>query len=147
MTAVSEILPRPLAGVQYIKGRLYIMLHTMHERKTICADNHDDPTLALAAQEHLLDGVTATRAAELFGALSDPTRVRIVGLLAHMELCVGDLCLVLGMSQPAVSHHLRLLRTLRIVEARKEGKHVFYSLLDDHIHQLFHQGVDHIQQG
>jgi DNA-binding transcriptional ArsR family regulator len=147
ITSIRAILPRPLVGVQYIKGRLYIMLHTMDERKSICAGSHDDSTLALAAQEHLLDGVTATRAAELFGALSDPTRVRIVGLLAHMELCVGDLCLVLGMSQPAVSHHLRLLRTLRIVEARKEGKHVFYSLLDDHIHQLFHQGVDHIQQG
>lgn len=119
----------------------------MRERVTICADTHDDPALALAAQDHLLDGVTATRTAELFAALSDPTRVRIVGLLAHTEMCVGDLCLVLGMSQPAVSHHLRLLRTLRLVTARKEGKHVFYSLVDDHIHQLFHQGVDHIQHG
>ena len=123
------------------------MEYTMRERITICADDHDEPALALAAQDHLLDGVTATRAAELFAALSDPTRVRIVGLLAHTEMCVGDLCLVLGMSQPAVSHHLRLLRTLRLVTARKEGKHVFYSLVDDHIHQLFHQGVDHIQHG
>ena len=123
------------------------MVSNMNERITICADKHDDPSLAVAAEEHLLDGVTATRTAELFAALADPTRVRIVGLLAHTELCVGDLCLVLGMSQPAVSHHLRLLRTLRLVEARKEGKHVFYSLIDDHIHQLFHQGVDHIQHG
>ena len=123
------------------------MASNMSERITICADKHDDPSLAVAAEEHLLDGVMATRTAELFAALADPTRVRIVGLLAHTELCVGDLCLVLGMSQPAVSHHLRLLRTLRLVEARKQGKHVFYSLLDDHIHQLFHQGVDHIQHG
>ena len=119
----------------------------MTDQTTICTDKHHSPDLALAAQDHLLDGVTATRTAELFGALADPTRVRITGLLAHAELCVGDLCLVLGMSQPAVSHHLRLLRTLRLVEARKQGKHVFYSLLDDHIHQLFHQGVDHIQHG
>lgn len=119
----------------------------MNTRQAICTANHQDPTLAQAAQEHLLDGVSATRAAELFGALADPTRVRIVGLLAHAELCVGDLCLVLGMSQPSVSHHLRLLRDLRIVNARREGKHIFYSLLDDHIHQLFHQGVDHIQHG
>jgi len=123
------------------------MVSNMNERITICADKHDDPSLAVAAEQHLLDGVTATRTAELFAALADPTRVRIVGLLAHTELCVGDLCLVLGMSQPAVSHHLRLLRTLRLVEARKQGKHVFYSLLDDHIHQLFHQGVDHVQHG
>jgi ArsR family transcriptional regulator len=117
----------------------------MQTRQPVCAGDHRDALLAVEAQQHLLDGVTATRAAELFAALSDPTRVRIVGLLAHMELCVGDLCLVLGMSQPAVSHHLRLLRTLRIVSARKDGKHAFYSLLDDHIHQLFHQGVDHVQ--
>ena len=95
----------------------------MDSRLTICSDNHIDSTLALAASNHLLDGITATHTAELFKALSDPTRVRIVGLLAHTELCVGDLCLVLGMSQPAVSHHLRLLRTLRIVETRKDGKH------------------------
>lgn len=156
ITAVLRLAPVEIAAiaiwqqwlvcVQYIKGYLYIMLNTLHERKTICADNRDPLDLALAAQEHLLDGVTATRAAELFATLSDP-RVRIVGLLAHTELCVGDLCLVLGMSQPAVSHHLRLLRTMRLVTARKDGKHVFYSLLDDHIHQLFHQGVDHIQHG
>ncbi len=109
-----------------------------------CAASHADADLLLVAQQHLLDGITATHAAELFGALADPTRVRIVGLLAHAELCVGDLCLLLAMSQPAVSHHLRLLRTLRILAARREGKHVFYSLLDDHVHQLFHQGVDHV---
>ena len=119
----------------------------MSNQLAVCTGDHQDPALAQATQEHLLDGVTATRTAELFAALSDPTRVRIVGLLAHTELCVGDLCLVLGMSQPAVSHHLRLLRTLRLVEARKQGKHVFYSLVDDHVHQLFHQGVDHIQHG
>lgn len=116
----------------------------MDSRHTICSDNHIDSTLALAASNHLLDGITATHTAELFKALSDPTRVRIVGLLAHTELCVGDLCLVLGMSQPAVSHHLRLLRTLRIVETRKDGKHVFYTLVDEHIHQLYHQGVNHV---
>ena len=116
----------------------------MRPRQTICSDNHSDSTLAQAASSHLLDGITATHAAELFKALADPTRVRIVGLLAHTELCVGDLCLVLGMSQPAVSHHLGILRTLRIVTTRKEGKHVFYTLTDEHIHQLYHQGVDHV---
>jgi ArsR family transcriptional regulator len=117
----------------------------MNERLTICTDDHTDTTLAHAAGTHLLDGITATRVAELFKALADPTRIRIIGLLAHVELCVGDLCLVLGMSQPAVSYQLRILRTLRIVAARKEGKHVFYTLADDHIHQLYHQGLSHTQ--
>ena len=83
----------------------------------------------------------------VFKALSDPTRVRMISLLAHTEMCVGDLSIALEMSQPAISYQLRILRTLRIVRARKEGKHVFYTLDDDHVYQLYHQGVDHIQHG
>jgi ArsR family transcriptional regulator len=119
----------------------------MTKLPTTCAADHSDESLARAAENHLLDGITATRVAELFKALSDPTRVRIIGLLAHSELCVGDLCLVLGMSQPAISHQLRVLRNLRIVNARKEGRHVFYTLSDEHIHDLFDQGLAHIQDG
>lgn len=110
---------------------------------TACSGEQTNETLAAIAEERLLDESTATRVADLFKALADPTRVRIIGLLAHAELCVGDLCLVLGMSQPAVSHQLRVLRNLRIVVSRKEGKHVFYRLDDDHIHDLFHQGLAH----
>ena len=119
----------------------------MSERLTICTEDHNDERLARSAEAHLLDGITATRVADLFKALADPTRVRIIGLLAHTELCVGDLCLVLGMSQPAVSHQLRVLRNLRIVRARKEGRHVFYTLDDEHIDDLFHQGLAHVQHG
>jgi ArsR family transcriptional regulator len=117
----------------------------MSERLTICTDDHTDESLARAAQEYLLDGITATHVAELFKALSDPTRVRIISLLAHTEMCVGDLHLVLGMTQPAVSHQLRILRSMRIVAARKEGRHVFYTLTDEHVHDIFHQGLAHVQ--
>ena len=117
----------------------------MDERLTICTDDHSDESLARAAGDHLLDGITATRVADLFKALADPTRVRIISLLAHTELCVGDLCLVLGMSQPAVSHQLRLLRNLRIVNGRKDGRHVFYTLTDQHVHELLAQGLAHVQ--
>lgn len=106
----------------------------MPDRLTICTDNHADETLARAAQEHLLDGITATHVADLFKALSDPTRVCIVSLLAYTELCVGDLRLLWGMTQPAVSHQLRILRSMHIVTARKERHHVFYTLTDEHIH-------------
>lgn len=115
------------------------------DRVTLCTADHTDEALVRAAEAHIVDGITATRVAELFKALADPTRVRIVSLLAHAEMCVGDLCLVLGMSQPAVSYQLRILRTLHIVNARKEGKHVFYVLADEHIQQLYCQGVDHVQ--
>jgi len=117
----------------------------MTDVPSICTADHTDENLARAAAEYLLDGITATRVADLFKALSDPSRIRIIGLLANAEFCVGDLCLVLGMSQPAVSHQLRLLRNLRIVTARKEGRHVFYTLTDKHIHDLFHQGLAHVR--
>lgn len=111
---------------------------------SICTADHTDATLAQAVKAHLLDTSTASNVAELFKTLADPTRIRIISLLAHTEMCVGDLCLVLAMSQPAVSYQLRILRTFRIVRARKEGKHVFYTLEDEHVHQLYHQGVVHV---
>jgi len=106
---------------------------------------HPEETLLKIAETYLLDGVTATRVADLFKAISDPTRIRMISVLAHTELCVGDLCLVMGMSQPAISHQLRVLRNLRIVSARKEGRHVFYKLADKHIHDLFEQGLAHVK--
>ena len=117
----------------------------MVDRLTFCTADHTDEVGVRTAEAIMVDGITATRVAELFKALADPTRVRIVSLLTYTEMCVGDLGLVLGMSQPAVSYQLRILRTLHIVNARKEGKHVFYVLADEHIQQLYRQGVDHIQ--
>jgi DNA-binding transcriptional ArsR family regulator len=116
-------------------------------RLTICTDDHSDDSAARAVMALMLDAQTAGEVSELFKALADPTRVRIISILAHTEVCVGDLCIALEMSQPAVSYQLRILRTLRIVRARKEGKHVFYTLDDDHVYQLYHQGVDHVQHG
>ncbi|HEY79500.1 MAG TPA: ArsR family transcriptional regulator [Anaerolineae bacterium] len=113
----------------------------------MCADEHDPAAVARAAADLLLDHATASRVADLFKALSDPTRVRIIGLLAHAELCVGDLARVLEMTQPAVSHQLRVLRHLRIVRARKQGRHAYYTLMDDHIHDLFDQGLAHVRFG
>jgi len=110
-----------------------------------CADEH--PQIDASLQAHLLDNATAQDVANLFKAISDPTRVRILGLLMHAEVCVGELVRALEMSQPAISHHLRILRHLRIVRARKAGRHVFYSLMDEHIRDLFEQGVAHIEVG
>jgi ArsR family transcriptional regulator len=98
-----------------------------------------------AAEPHLIDGPTATQAARIFGALADPTRVRIVAALSHTELCVNDLAALLGMTQSAVSHQLRLMRALRLVKDRKEGRIVFYTLDDEHIHDLFHRGLQHVE--
>lgn len=82
---------------------------------------------------------------EIFKAMGDPTRIRILQALSEEELCVCDLVEVLEMTQSAVSHQLRALRNLRLVKYRKEGKNVFYSLDDEHIINLFTQGLAHIR--
>jgi DNA-binding transcriptional ArsR family regulator len=79
--------------------------------------------------------------------LSDPTRVRIISLLADGELCVCDLSAALDMSQSAVSHQLRTLRDLRLVRWRRQGRQIFYTLDDDHVSDLFRRGLDHVAHG
>jgi ArsR family transcriptional regulator, lead/cadmium/zinc/bismuth-responsive transcriptional repressor len=85
--------------------------------------------------------------ADTFSALGDPTRVRILDVLSHGELCVCDLAAVLGVSQSAVSHQLRLLRGIRLVKPRREGRIVFYSLDDQHIISIFKQTLQHVEEG
>ena len=91
-----------------------------------------------------LDDLTTQRVAELFRALGDPGRVRILAALSQGELHVGALAEVVTLSESAVSHHLRGLRQLRIVRTRKEGRRVYYCIDDDHIADLFQRGLDHI---
>jgi len=94
-----------------------------------------------------LDQRTAGRMAELFRAFSDTSRLRLISLLADREMNVGALAEAVGVSESAVSHHLRGLRQMRLVRPRKDGKQVFYMLDDDHVAALFRQGLDHVQHG
>ncbi|MBK9710182.1 MAG: winged helix-turn-helix transcriptional regulator [Kouleothrix sp.] len=103
-----------------------------------------DPDAVRRIQEHPLDDDLAARLAETFKALADPTRVRILHALSHAELCVGDLSTVLEMTESAVSHQLRLLRSLRVVRARRDGKQVFYTLDDEHVTRLFQLSMEHL---
>ena len=81
---------------------------------------------------------------ELFRILGDPTRIRIMDVLARAECCVCDLAEILGMSQSAVSHQLRLLRNNHLVKYRRDGKMVYYTLDDEHVVQLYRQGIEHV---
>lgn len=102
---------------------------------------------AREAQADLVDGVTARHLARTFQALADPTRVRIISALSRTELCVYDLAALLGITQSAVSHQLRILRDLRLVRHRKQGRMVYYALDDEHIHDLFLRGLEHVEHG
>ncbi len=94
-----------------------------------------------------LDEHTAAHVAELFRSFSDTSRVRILSVLVQQEMNVGGLAQTVGISESAVSHHLRSLRQMGLVVARRDGKEVHYRIEDDHIIALFGQGVKHVQQG
>ena len=85
--------------------------------------------------------------AELFSALSDPTRLRIISVLLESEVSVGEIAVKLEMTESAVSHQLRGLRQMRIVRNRKDGRQVYYALDDDHVVKLYRMGLDHVQHG
>ncbi len=86
-------------------------------------------------------------AAATFSAMGDPSRATMLVHLSHGERCVSDLAAQLGISESAVSQHLRLLRTLRLVRPRREGRHVYYSLDDHHVQQLLDICLEHAQEG
>ena len=92
----------------------------------------------MPAEERLLD------LAELFRALGDSTRMRILYALYEHELCVCDIAALLGMTVSAISHQLRILKVAKLVTFRKEGKTVFYALADDHVHTILGVGMAHV---
>ena len=112
-----------------------------------CAETYLHEEQVRVVLDHLLDDEDAGALAAMFRALSDPTRVRIVSLLAEAELCVCDLAAALGMEQSAVSHQLRTLRDMRLVRRRREGRQVFYALDDEHVADLYRRGLEHVTHG
>src|SRR5688572_19487848 len=84
--------------------------------------------------------------ADTFRILGDPTRVRIVDALATGQLCVHEISERIGLSESAVSHQLRLMRSMRIVRGRREGRCVYYTLDDQHVLDLFQQGLRHVSE-
>lgn len=105
-----------------------------------------DPARVERVRAGLISARHIVALAETFRALGDPTRVRILDALSRDELCVCDLATLLGLSESAVSHQLRLLRALRLVRARREGRMMFYALDDQHIVTLVRQGLRHVNE-
>lgn len=108
----------------------------------------------LCVHEHTVEEVLAKMPpeedlydlAELFKVFGDSTRIRILYALFEAELCVCDIAQLLGLTQSAVSHQLRVLKGAKLVKPRKEGKTVFYSLADDHVRKIIAQGMEHVEE-
>jgi DNA-binding transcriptional ArsR family regulator len=94
-----------------------------------------------------LDEHTAAHVAELFRSFSDTSRVRILSVLTEREENVGSLADLVGISETAISHHLRSLRQMGLVQTRRDGKEIYYRVDDEHLIALFRQGVKHVQYG
>jgi len=116
----------------------------------------NDPLVPLCEDAVVhIDAVRAARAGlppasaianmtELFAAIADPTRLRIISALAAEELCVCDLAATIGQSESAVSHQLRVLRLKGLVRVRRAGRLAYYALDDEHVVTLYHQAVEHV---
>lgn len=112
-----------------------------------CDVLHLDAVKVRALRGGLINPTVAGALADTFKVLGDLTRVRILDALSREELCVCDIAALLGSSESAVSHQLRLLRSMRIVRARRSGRMVFYALDDQHIRELVTQGLRHVEEG
>lgn len=84
--------------------------------------------------------------ADLFKVFGDTTRIKILYALFESELCVGDIAQILGLSQSAVSHQLRVLKDSKLIKFRREGKVIFYSLDDDHVRTIMSMGMEHVEE-
>src|SRR2546425_3518193 len=111
-----------------------------------CDVFHLHPAKVARLRTTLLTEPSVSALAETFKVLGDGTRVRLLDALSRSELCVCDMARLLGLSESAVSHQLRLLRGMRLVRSRREGRLIFYSLDDHHIVGLFEQGLEHIEE-
>ncbi|MCI0778566.1 MAG: helix-turn-helix transcriptional regulator [Chloroflexi bacterium] len=114
--------------------------------------NANRHTVRASPAERIAEGRRRARApseyahaAEIYRALGDPTRVKIIDELLHQELCTSDLAEIVGISEPAVSQHLRLLRAQRVVTSHRHGQRVFYALDDDHVRDLLSLTLAHVR--
>ena len=99
-----------------------------------------------SVQRKIPDPIALYELADLFKVFGDGTRLSILWALSESEMCVCDLCALLKMKQPAVSHQLKNLKQARIVKARRDGRVIYYSLVDGHIRKMLDFGMEHAQE-
>jgi DNA-binding transcriptional ArsR family regulator len=121
--------------------------HATREKRTDTCDCnviHED--VIAKVQKNMPEEETLADLADLFKVFGDSTRVRILCALSEEEMCVCDIAVLLGMTKSAISHQLRTLRQTKIVKNRRDGKTVYYSLDDEHVSDIFNQGLEHIKE-
>ena len=113
----------------------------------LCEVQHTHPEKIQIAKLHEVDDTTSLHLAEIFKVLGDQTRIKLLSLLySSEEMCVCDIGALLEMSTPAISHHLKVLRQLKLVTFRRSGKIVYYTIADEHISPILSQALAHIKE-
>ena len=121
-----------------MNNRSYKRSKNMDKSTIVNQDVVNQVVEALPDEEILYD------VAELFKVFGDSTRIKIICALFESEMCVYDLAAALSMTQSAISHQLRILKTANLVKFRREGKLIYYSLDDEHVQQIFDAGYKHV---
>lgn len=118
----------------------------MQERPPIacCEEKHVHQNIVEQVERDLPDDEVLYDLAELFKVFGDSTRIKILYALFEAEMCVCDIAQLLGLTQSAISHQLRVLKSARLVSFRREGKTVYYSLADQHVRSVINQGLEHV---
>jgi ArsR family transcriptional regulator, lead/cadmium/zinc/bismuth-responsive transcriptional repressor len=123
-----------------------VKIENIEDGENLCCEAphpaHSDDVSSTSPE--MLTVEKAQRLSEFLGFLADPNRLRILSILAAQEMCVGDLAALLKMNESAVSHQLRTLRAIRLVNFRKQGRHVFYSLQDRGILNFYQAAIDRL---
>lgn len=130
--------------ISYKKG--YFMKENINEQIECCDCNEIHEDLLKIVNDTMPEETELYDLAELFKVFGDSTRIRILFVLFEAEVCVCDLAKVLNMTQSAISHQLRILKQNKLVNSRREGKSVFYSLADGHVRTIIAQGREHIEE-
>lgn len=141
--AADPVRARRAAGVRAPSTRETTTAAPQHAGCTVSCMHPEAVALARAA---VPEPACVDRASELLKAVADPTRIRLLAALAATELCVCDLSAIAGISESAVSHQLRVLREQQLVTFRKDGRVVYYRLLDDHVMDLMRSAVEHARE-
>ncbi len=118
----------------------------MEEKLQKCSEEHHHKEFVKNMAIQMPDEEALCDLAEFFKIFADSTRIKILYVLLEGEMCVCDIWQTLGLTQSAVSHQLRILKQMRLVKYRKEGKTVYYSLSDRHIQSILSQGFEHIME-
>ncbi|HIX16079.1 MAG TPA: metalloregulator ArsR/SmtB family transcription factor [Candidatus Hungatella pullicola] len=117
---------------------------TLNSKKTDCIPWHEE--LILSVREKMPPQPSLFHLSDFFRVIGDNTRIQILWALDNSEMCVGDLAVLLNMTKSAVSHQLKILRLSKLVQCRREGRQVFYSLSDDHIRIILELAMVHINE-